>query len=56
MTEHEEFDRWFDEHYDRCAVAPCLLSLAFHFWRAGRQSLIAASGVPVEIRALSEPQ
>ncbi|WP_310630799.1 hypothetical protein [Paraburkholderia sp.] len=56
MTEREEFDVWFDSIYDRESVADSLIGLAFHFWCAGRQSVIAASGAAVEIRALAEPQ
>lgn len=56
MTEQEEFYAWFDGIYDRRAIAESLISLAFYFWLAGRQSLIAASGAAVEVHALAEPQ
>jgi hypothetical protein len=56
MTEREEFDAWVDGVYDRRAVAESLIAIAFYFWRAGRQSLIATSGAAVEVHVLAEPQ
>jgi hypothetical protein len=54
MTDLEEFDAWFEREYNAAAVAPSLRHLAFHFWREGRRSVLAASGSPVEMRCLPE--
>lgn len=56
MTDREVFDAWFDDVYERRSIAESLIALGFHFWLAGRESLIAASGAAVEVRTLPEPQ
>lgn len=54
MSEREEFDTWFDGEFDSAAIAPSLHELAFHFWREGRRSVLAANGASVEMRCLPE--
>jgi len=54
VTDREEFDTWFDGEFNAAAVAPSLRELAFHFWREGRRSVLAASGLSVEMRCLPE--
>lgn len=54
MTDREEFDAWFDAKFNAAAVAPSLRELAFQFWREGRLSVLAASGVSVEMHCLPE--
>jgi hypothetical protein len=55
MTEREDFDAWFEREFDAAAIAPSLRNLAFHFWRAGRRSVLDAKGAAVEMRCLPEP-
>jgi len=55
MTEREEFDAWFEREFDAAAIAPSLRDLAFHFWRAGRLSVLSAGGMPVQMNCLLEP-
>jgi hypothetical protein len=54
MTEREEYDAWFAREFAGADVTGALRAIGFFFWRSGRQSLIAASGAAVEIRALPE--
>ncbi|WP_201696824.1 hypothetical protein [Paraburkholderia hiiakae] len=54
MTEREEYDAWFVREFGRADVPDAVRAVGFFFWAAGRASLIAASGVPVEIHALQE--
>jgi len=54
MTELEEFDAFFDSKYPNGTASSAIRALAFHFWSEGRRSLIAASGMPVEIRVMPE--
>ncbi|PVX86455.1 hypothetical protein [Paraburkholderia unamae] len=56
MTEREEYDAWFAREFAGRDIPELLRDLGFVFWRGGRASLIAASGAPVEIRALKEAQ
>ncbi|WP_296652827.1 hypothetical protein [Paraburkholderia sp.] len=56
MTEREEYDAWFAREFAGADVSDALCAVGFLFWRAGRQSLIAASGAPVELRVLPEDQ
>lgn len=52
MTEREEYDAWFAREFGGRDIPELLRDLGFVFWLCGRQSLIAAAGVPVEIRTL----
>ncbi|CAM2151276.1 hypothetical protein PT2222_250151 [Paraburkholderia tropica] len=56
MTEREEHEAWFAREFAGRDIPEALRILGFTFWRGGRQSLVAASGAAVEIRALAEPQ
>jgi hypothetical protein len=52
MTEREEYDAWVEENFNRYRLPRICAEFGFEAWRAGRQSLIDASGAPVEIRTL----
>jgi hypothetical protein len=52
MTEREEYDAWVDANFDRARVPATSIEFGFETWKGGQQSLISASGAPVEIRVL----
>lgn len=51
MTERKEYDAWFAVRFADLDSPEWFRAVGFEFWRAGRKSLIAAAGTPVEIRA-----
>ncbi|MFP3705938.1 hypothetical protein [Paraburkholderia tropica] len=56
MTEREEYEAWFAREFAGREIPDQIRALGFTFWRGGRETLVAASGVAVEIRALAEPR
>lgn len=52
MTEREEYDAWLEANFDRARVLRIAAEFGFEAWKAGRQSIVAASGVPVEIHVI----